>query len=49
MQQRLLVSGDEAVALAALGFGIAFGTGYPGEGDCHLSPQNIEKMRKIYL
>ena len=30
MQQRLLVSGDEAVALAALDFGIAFGAGYPG-------------------
>jgi len=30
MQQHLLVSGDEAVALAALDFGIAFGAGYPG-------------------
>ena len=30
MEQRLLVSGDEAVALAALDFGIAFGAGYPG-------------------
>jgi len=28
--KRLLVSGDEAVALAALDFGIAFGAGYPG-------------------
>ena len=30
MDRRVLVSGDEAVALAALDFGIAFGTGYPG-------------------
>ena len=30
MEQRVLVSGDEAVALAALDFGIAFGAGYPG-------------------
>jgi indolepyruvate ferredoxin oxidoreductase, alpha subunit len=30
MEQRLLVSGDEAVALAALDFGITFGAGYPG-------------------
>jgi indolepyruvate ferredoxin oxidoreductase, alpha subunit len=30
MGQRVLVSGDEAVALAALDFGIAFGAGYPG-------------------
>jgi pyruvate/2-oxoacid:ferredoxin oxidoreductase alpha subunit len=29
MEQRNLVSGDEAVALAALDFGIAFGAGYP--------------------
>src|SRR5512147_1638562 len=30
MERRVLVSGDEAVALAALDFGIAFGAGYPG-------------------
>ena len=30
MEQRVLVSGDEAVALAALDFGISFGAGYPG-------------------
>ena len=29
-EQRVLVSGDEAVAMAALDFGIAFGAGYPG-------------------
>ena len=30
MQQRKLLSGDEAVALAARDAGIALGTGYPG-------------------
>jgi len=30
MEQRVLVSGDEAVALAVLDFGIAFRAGYPG-------------------